>query len=173
MTPFQLISQNNGWAIALTGVVIVLTGLACLALIISQLHKIIDIFSGIRRNRGPRAHRSESAGPALDEAIAKMNLINDPTYAERISQSSRVQDADMREDPADAQEDVLGNPARAARIYRSLTARLGDEFQLSSLYTLFNEENIAHPHLTIRSLRDAGYLVRLEENRFSWSFDKF
>jgi hypothetical protein len=173
LNPFQLISQNNGWAIAFTGVVIVLTGLAFLALVISQLHKIIDFFSGIKRVKPPKAHSLEGLAPQLNEAALEMNLINDPTYAERIYHSSDMEDAESGSDMVATQADILTNPGYAARIYRSLTERLGNEFQLSGLYTLFNEENIAHPHLTIRSLRDAGYLVRLEDGRFSWNFDKF
>jgi len=38
---FEAISTHNGWAIAFVGVTIVFTGLICLSVIISQLHKLV------------------------------------------------------------------------------------------------------------------------------------
>jgi hypothetical protein len=38
------ITANNGWAMAVTGALLVMLGLATLSLIISQLHKIIGFF---------------------------------------------------------------------------------------------------------------------------------
>ncbi|HCY86484.1 MAG TPA: hypothetical protein DHV36_15215 [Desulfobacteraceae bacterium] len=44
MYGLEAISANNGWAMAITGPLIVMSGLTILALIISQLHKIVAIF---------------------------------------------------------------------------------------------------------------------------------
>ena len=44
MIGLQAISAHNGWAMAITGSIIVMSGLSVLAFIISQLHKIIGIF---------------------------------------------------------------------------------------------------------------------------------
>lgn len=41
MTGIDAITQQNGWAMASVGAVIVLTGLTVLSLIISQLHKFV------------------------------------------------------------------------------------------------------------------------------------
>jgi len=41
VTGLQAINAVNGWAMALTGITIVLCGLAALSTIISQLHKIV------------------------------------------------------------------------------------------------------------------------------------
>ena len=41
MTGLQAINAANGWAMALAGITIVISGLAVLATIISQLHKIV------------------------------------------------------------------------------------------------------------------------------------
>ena len=44
MLGIEAINANNGWAMALTGALIVMFGLAILSFLISQLHKIIAIF---------------------------------------------------------------------------------------------------------------------------------
>ncbi|MCG8618895.1 MAG: OadG family protein [Desulfobacterales bacterium] len=44
MYGLEAINANNGWAMAITGPLIVMSGLTILALIISQLHKIVAIF---------------------------------------------------------------------------------------------------------------------------------
>jgi hypothetical protein len=125
------ITANNGWAMAATGAIIVLMGLAVLSFIISQLHRFIDFFE----SHSDKRHPSEK-GPEISPASADVELMNDP--------------------------------AAAARIYQPMTADLGEAFELSKLYELFKQENIPHPHLTIRSLRDAGYLVEMEEQLFGW-----
>ncbi|MBM9519900.1 OadG family protein [Desulforhopalus vacuolatus] len=43
MTGIEAITLHNGWAMAVVGATIVISGLAILALIISQLHNIIDL----------------------------------------------------------------------------------------------------------------------------------
>lgn len=44
MIGLQAISAHNGWAMAITGSIIVMCGLSALAFIISQLHKVIGLF---------------------------------------------------------------------------------------------------------------------------------
>lgn len=44
MYGLEAISANNGWAMAVTGPLIVMSGLTILAIIISQLHKLVAIF---------------------------------------------------------------------------------------------------------------------------------
>lgn len=43
MYGFEAISHHNGWVAAATGACIVFSGLATLAILISQLHKLIDL----------------------------------------------------------------------------------------------------------------------------------
>lgn len=59
MTGFEAIEAHNGWAIAVVGITIVFSGLTMLAIIISQLYKVIDLwerraewFSGTRGAQG-------------------------------------------------------------------------------------------------------------------------
>ncbi len=44
MSGFEAITHHNGWAMAIVGATIVLSGLTILSLIISQLHKVIDFY---------------------------------------------------------------------------------------------------------------------------------
>jgi Na+-transporting methylmalonyl-CoA/oxaloacetate decarboxylase gamma subunit len=66
------------------------------------------------------------------------------------------------------EEILLDDLATAAKICAPLTAQLGETFELSKLYQLFEKENLPHPHITIRAFRDAGYLVPAGEGSFSW-----
>jgi len=125
MLGLEAISAHNGWAMALTGTIIVMGGLSILAFIISQLHKIIGLFE--KKKKAP------------------------PRFG-----------------PAAADIDALKDLETAARIYRPLTAELGERFLLADLYRLFEKENLPHPHLTISALRDADYLVPLGEGLFNW-----
>lgn len=130
-TLLENISVNNGWAMAATGAVIVMVGLALLATIISQLHHIIAFFD----------RRKDEA--SLSKSKAKTRMAN-------------------------PEVDLLNDPAAAASFYRPLTADLGEKFPLGKLYALMKQENNAHPHLTIRSLRDGGQLVKTEDDLFRW-----
>jgi Na+-transporting methylmalonyl-CoA/oxaloacetate decarboxylase gamma subunit len=125
MLGLEAISAHNGWAMAITGTIIVMCGLSLLAFIISQLHKIIGLFEK-RKEAVPHFVR-----PAADF-------------------------------------DTLNDLEAAARIYKPLTANLGDSFHLTELYRIFEKEKLPHPHLTIRALRAAEYLQPLGEGIFCW-----
>ncbi|NLB07971.1 MAG: hypothetical protein GX835_13565, partial [Desulfobulbaceae bacterium] len=44
MYGFEAISHHNGWVAAATGACIVFAGLSTLAFLISQLHKLVNLF---------------------------------------------------------------------------------------------------------------------------------
>ncbi|MEN8212519.1 MAG: OadG family protein [Thermodesulfobacteriota bacterium] len=44
MYGLEAINANNGWSIAVVGVTIVFSGLVMLSFVISQLHKILDLW---------------------------------------------------------------------------------------------------------------------------------
>ena len=67
-----------------------------------------------------------------------------------------------------AEINLLNDIDSAARIYQPLTAELGDQFELHMLYQILIEENLPHPHLTVRSLRESGFLVPMGEGLFCW-----
>jgi hypothetical protein len=119
---------------ALAGACIVMTGLAMLAFIISQLHKIVGVLE-----RKPPPPKDSTPQNAMAETSS-----------------------------AEKENDVLADLAVTAKIYKPLTAGLGDTFVLTKLYHILEQENLPHPHLTIRALRDAGYLAPAGEGAFAW-----
>ena len=135
MTGFAAINAHNGWAMALTGACIVMTGLSTLAFIISQLHRIVALIE-------KKAEKTEKSPPKQEVAV--------------------------EEKPAAVIENILDDIAAAAKRIMPLTAGLGDTFELSKLYQVFEKENLPHPHITIRALREAGYLAPAGEGSFSW-----
>lgn len=58
MQGIEAINAHNGWAMAVTGACIVMTGLTTLSIIISQLHKIVGLFE-----------QKEVAPPAPEPAV--------------------------------------------------------------------------------------------------------
>ncbi len=55
-----------------------------------------------------------------------------------------------------------------ASMVREATGPLGDPFALSDLYRACQVKDLPHPHLTIKSLREAGLLVSRGEGVFTW-----
>ena len=125
MFDFQLITANNGWAMAIVGILIVMSGLSILAFIISQLHKLIAVFE----------KKTITAGTASP--------------------------FEMPEKFPDAMEEV-------ARLYEPLVKQLSSTFSLDELYALTTENKYQHPHLTIRSFREAGILIPQGDGIFTW-----
>lgn len=120
---------------ALTGACIVITGLATLSFIISQLHRIIGLVE------------KKKSGDKPDAAPAP----------EPVAVESPV-----------SEEALLADLDATAKIYQPLTGELGTTFELSRLYSLMESKKLAHPHITVRELRSAGYLVSSGEGTFSW-----
>lgn len=138
MLGIDAITANNGWAMALTGACIVMTGLSILAFVISQLHKIV----------------------ALTERNEKNQTLSTP---EPAPQEVRPVAAELA-----AEIDILDDLPAAARIYSSLTTDLGEVFSLATLHRIAQEENLPHPHITIMALRGADYLAPVGEGNFKW-----
>ena len=62
----------------------------------------------------------------------------------------------------------LSNLGNSFSCYCDETARLGSAFTLQDLFAVFQECDFPHPHLTIRSLKEEGFLVPAGEGMFSW-----
>ena len=56
-----------------------------------------------------------------------------------------------------------------ATLYGPLITTLGKEFQLQALHALFREQNLPHPHITIRNLRNEGLLKPTDTGAFLWT----
>jgi hypothetical protein len=85
--------------------------------------------------------------PAVEKTDLKPTAIDQPDY-----------------DP----ERPFLNLVEAVKHYRNATQDLGESFELKDLYTIFYHSGFPHPHLTIRSLRENGYLVPGGEGYYSW-----
>ncbi len=125
MFSFELITANNGWAMALAGALIVMTGLTVLSIIISQLHRVVEFVE--KKEAAP-----QEAGPDTIPEIF-------PDSLEQV-----------------------------AALYEPLVKQLPESFSLEALYALTQENNYPHPHLTIRSFREAGILISRGDGIFAW-----
>ena len=69
---------------------------------------------------------------------------------------------------ADGDVDYLSDPEAIVKLYKALTEELGEPFELTKLYQLAQKDQLPHPHLTLRTLREAGLLIPAGEGTFSW-----
>ena len=130
----EAIQAHNGWAMAITGAVIVMIGLSILSFIISQLHRIIALVDG-RNNRNSK--KKAEKGPAL---IPESKLQRPP----------------------------LSDLGETMKQFQPLTLEIGNPFDLTALFQVFVQHDDPHPHLTIRSLREQGYLIPDGSGLFTW-----
>jgi len=79
---------------------------------------------------------------------------------------AETEQAAMPESPP--QQSPLSDLDETMIQYRSLTGEMGKSFDLTALFQLFAQHDDPHPHLTIRSLREQGYLVPTGEGLFAW-----
>ena len=132
MYGLEAINAHNGWAMAIAGALIVMSGLSVLSFIISKLHNIIELME----------KRGKSGDAVAQPAPAPI--------------------------PAVTADHDLSNLEGSLSCYCDETARLGSTFTLQDLFLVFKECDFPHPHLTIRNLKEEGYLVSEGADRFSW-----
>ena len=65
--------------------------------------------------------------------------------------------------------DLLSDLKAAARVLAPLTSSLGEKFTLRDLYQQLETEKHPHPHITVRELREAGYLTSDGQGSYSWT----
>lgn len=136
MYGLEAIAAHNGWAQALTGATIVMSGLAILATVISFLPKLVALFEE-------------------DEAA--------PTVQPKLETSSDIDSSEI-DVPAIA---PLQDIKETATVYSKVIEPLGESFLLSDLYEAFRKHNLPHPHLTIKSLREADLISPAGEGLFT------
>ena len=73
MVGLQAISAHNGWAMAVTGSIIVMAGLSVLAVIISQLHKMIGLFEK-RKEEAPHFAKPEADMDVFSDLAATARM---------------------------------------------------------------------------------------------------
>ncbi|MGD8845036.1 MAG: OadG family protein [Desulfobacteraceae bacterium] len=64
--------------------------------------------------------------------------------------------------------DAFSDLQATARHLLTITEPFGETFKLADLYKVMDSANLAHPHITVRELKSAGYLAPADEGTFSW-----
>lgn len=134
------IAINNGWSMALLGGLIVMAGLVILSFAISQIHKLVDLWEN-------RSKKSEAKPPAPASGTA--------TTVDGVTLNVPLQC------PADI--------SQIAALYAPIVSRLGPAFELRDLYRRAAEFDLPHPHITIKCLREGGFLKPEGNGLFRWN----
>jgi len=71
-------------------------------------------------------------------------------------------------DPFKIPEKLPDDIYAVASLYEPLVKQLSSAFRLDELYALTTENRYPHPHLTIRSFREAGILIPQGDGIFTW-----
>ncbi len=138
MFGLKAISAHNGWAMAVVGAAIVFSGLAVLAFVISQIHKLLGFWD--KKNR------------YFDNASKKKNPLPEITAKK----------------PAPEPALCPSNLPALAILYRPLVESLETPFQLTDLYVLAQDRDFPHPHLTLSCFRQANFLIPQGDGYFTW-----
>ena len=127
---------------AVVGAAIVFMGLVILSFVISQIHKILELWEQrdkfFARNKKGLVPAAESQG--IEATAIKENHL--PTVKELAS------------------------------IYRPLVTQLKEPFKIVQLFEISKKMDLPHPHLSIRSLQEAGILVAQGDGMFTWDNQK-
>ena len=143
MYGIEAITANNGWAQAIIGTIIVMSGLAILAMVISFLPKIVALFEGSSADPSPIPHPKKAETATVDEVS-----FNDLSHSFLATDTEEI-----------------------AKIYHPLIQSLGDSFELGTLHKVLKEKNHPHPHLTIKTFKEAGLIFSVGNGIFAWKFE--
>ena len=143
MYGFEAISTHNGWAMAITGALIVFSGLVVLSTVISQLHKVLNLFEGglARLTDGRNLKEPQATSVQINKG-AKKEPDAKPLFPDNI-------------------EEIIED-------YKAASEPLGESFALTDLYRIAGEIDAPHPHLTISYLRQHQHLQPSGDGMFSW-----
>ncbi len=138
---FQRIAEHNGWSMAGLGITIDLLGLTLLAIIISQVPKLVGLIEKIKGLFQKSPTDTADNAPEADNQVGQT-----PVYDLSLDGIKEV-----------------------GALYKEKTNELGDSFELTALYHVSDKLGLPHPHLTIKSLREAGLLQPEGDRRFAWN----
>lgn len=138
MYGFDNIAANNGWAMAAVGASIVFAGLVVLSFVISQIHKILELWE-------------------------KKDILKEPQQeAPPTDKTQKIQGPLYKAPHLPTVNDLIS-------IYRPLAEQLKEPFELSQLFDISNKMDLAHPHLSIKQLWEAGVLIAQGDGTFTWN----
>ena len=63
---------------------------------------------------------------------------------------------------------LTNDPEEIASIYKALSSSLEETFRLAELYAISVENDLPHPHISLRQLREDGILVCVGDGCFTW-----
>lgn len=133
------IAANNGWAMFVVGYITVLVALAVLAGLISLMPKII----------------------AIQEALNPFGRDAKSGHASKAAAKAETA-------PPQATLPELNAMAIAAE-YGPFIGRLESPFELQKVYAIARENDLEHPHLSIRTLLETGKLSQESSGLFKWN----
>lgn len=85
-----------------------------------------------------------------------------PKKATARSQAQKIQEPAYKVHHLPSVNDLIS-------IYRPLAGQLEEPFELTQLFEIANKMDLAHPHLSIKQLWDAGVLVAQGDGSFIWN----
>lgn len=145
----EAINEANGWNLTVLAISVVFSSLIILSLIISQLHRILAIWDK-RTKLVPQNLAPEKKDPA--------DTLHDHP------ESGKGQASPMPTSIEDINE--------MAAMWSPLIEKLDDPFLLADLYKLAAENDFPHPHLTISRLRYENILAPVENQRFTFKYER-
>ncbi len=86
-----------------------------------------------------------------------------PSHKEAEKKEVTFTDLSNSQFSTDIQED--------AKKYSPLVQSLGDSFELGALHKILKEKHHPHPHLTIKTFREAGFILPVGDGNFTWNLD--
>ncbi len=137
------ITANNGWVMSVTGALIVFSGLAVLSFVISQLHKVLNLW---------------------ENRVYYYQKLNNNKRQTDKAESTQEKTPSQPVSPQDMDDNIVN--------YMPLLEELGESFQLSELYVLSQKKGLGHPHLSITYLRQANILISQGDGVFTWNQQK-
>ena len=142
MFGIENITANNGWAMAVVGATIVFIGLVVLSFVISQIHRILEIWEQRDKHKARESKRPDQTAEAQkSETTARM-------------------------------ERHIPSVKDLSSIYRPLVEQLKEPFQIVQLFEISKKMDLPHPYLSIKSLQEAGILVAQGDGTFTWDKHK-
>jgi hypothetical protein len=143
------ISAHNGWAMALVGISIVFSGLILLSFVISQLHRILDLFE--RWYIFARKNNHKSRRKAAEKCVTELpaTLTPDKTAAPNKTTDEKHS------------EEIIRN-------YKMITHRMGEPFSLPKLLDLAEKRGLNRPYSTVNMLIASEDIVPDGNGFFVW-----
>lgn len=141
------ITANNGWAMFFVGYVTIIITFVVLALIVALMPKIIIFQEAFSPSGGPPPEDPPKA-PAQAETVA-VTATKAPAAPQKPLEEL----------------DVTAIVAE----YAPFMSQLQAPFELRDVYAMAQRQALAHPHLSIRTLQEAGKIVPANDGKYTWN----